>query len=583
MRRAVVTVVVLAVAGALAGCAGMPTDGPIVTTRDHRDPVSAQGAAYIEPLPPQPGQSRTEVARGFINAMQAWPSDLSTAKQFLTTDAAAAWNPQDQMVTYDSPPTPRDEGGDVAVTLAGANHLDARGAWQGAVPRGQRTLRLPMEQLDDGEWRIAAAPNALVVPQDWFSSRYRQVSVYFFDPTASILEPEPVFVPVGEQLATTLTEALLQGPGSGLERVAQTFIPPGLDVAVGVTVSADGVADVLLTGDAGQLSANTVQLMMAQFAWTLRQESKVTSIRVSIGGQPVPLPGGVSSYRVDGGAEYDPAGFQSSPLLYGISRGRLVAGTPAALDRVDGPFGDRSYGLRSAGVDLAADRAAGVVEDGGTVLSAPLADAGPRQVRTVATGTDFLRPAWDFSGRMWLVDRNADRARVFYVDPHGETARRLRVPGITGEQVRRLLVSRDSTRLVAVVRRGGADVVMVSRIEHTAAGDVVGAVPAERIAVGDSADLPIRDISWRTSASLAVLNPLTPSLAQVAPASVDGAPINPEVSASTVDGRVFALAGSPVLTESIYGVMRRGLSDVGSTDHPMVPFEHPTRAVVYVG
>ena len=581
MRRAVAAVAALLLAGALGACAGMPTDGPVVTTRDRGNPVSAQGAAYIEPLPPQPGQSRTEVARGFINAMQAWPSDLSTAKQFLTTDAAAAWNPQDEMVTYDSPPTPRDVGGEVAVTLSGANHLDARGAWQGAVPRGQRTLQLPMEQLDDGEWRIAAAPNALVVPQDWFSSRYRQVSVYFFDPTASILEPEPVFVPVGEQLATTLTEALLQGPGPGLARVAQTFIPPGLDVAVGVTVSDDGVADVLLTGDPGQLSANTVELMMAQFAWTLRQESKVQSVRVSIGGQPVPLPGGVSSYRVDGGAEYDPAGFQSSPLLYGISKGRLVSGTPAALDRVDGPFGDRTYGLRSAGVDLGADRAAGVTADGGTVLAAPLADAGAGQVRTVATGTDFLRPGWDFADRMWLVDRTASGARVFHVDKNG-AATRLRVPGMTGERVRMFLVSRDGTRLVAVVRRAGRSVLMVSRIEHTASGQVIGALPAQRISVGDSSDLPIRDISWRTSASLAVLNPLTPSFAQVVPASVDGAPISPGVPA-TVDGRVLTLAGSPVPEESIYGVTRRGLIDVGGTDHPLVPFEQRTSAIFYVG
>lgn len=586
MRRPVAVVVALVLAlvlaGVLAGCAGMPTSGPVVTTRDQGDPVPAQGAGYIEPLPPQAGQTRTEVARGFINAMQAWPPDLSTAKQFLTTDAAAAWNPQDQTVTYDSPPTPRDVGDDVAVTLTGANHLDARGAWLGPVPPRQRTVELPM-QLDDGEWRIAEAPDALLVPQDWFSSRYRQVSVYFFDPTASILEPEPVFVPVGEQLATTLTEALLQGPGPGLERVAQTFIPSDLDVAVGVTVSDDGVADVLLTGDPGQLSANTVELMMAQFAWTLRQESKVKSVRVSIGGQPVPLPGGVSSYRVDGGAEFDPAGFQASPLLYGLSKGRLVSGTAAALDRVDGPFGDRSYDLRSTGVDLGADRAAGVTADGGTVLAAPLADAGPGQVRTVATGTDFLRPAWDFSDRMWLVDRTASGARVFYVDPHGEGAAPLRVPGLTGEQVRLFLVSRDSTRLVAVVRRGGDDVLVVSRIEHTAAGDVVGAVPAQRIAVGDDPNLRIRDISWRTSASLAVLSPLTPSFAQITPASVNGAPVSAGVPATTVDGRLLGLAGSPVPTESIYGITPRGLIDLGGSDHPMVSFERPTTGVVYVG
>lgn len=582
MRRAAVVLVLALVAG-VAGCAGMPTQGPIVSTEERDNPVSAQGAPNIEPLPPQPGQTRTEIARGFINAMQAWPADLSTAKKFLTGDAASAWNPQEQTITYGSPPTPSDLGADVEVELPGADHLDARGAWQGPLPRRQQTIRLPMVRDDDGEWRIDKAPNALIVPQEWFSGRYRQVSVYFFDPTGSILEPEPVFVPSGEQLATTLTEALLQGPGPGLDRVAQTFIPAGLDVAVGVTVSDQGVADVLLTGDPGPISANNVEMMMAQFAWTLRQESKVKSLRLSIGGELVPLPGGVGSYRVDGGTEYDPAGFQASPLLYGISGGRLVSGTPASLDRVDGPFGDRSYDLRSVGVDLRADRAAGVTSAGGAVLTAPLSDAGAGKVRTVAEGTSFLRPAWDFSDRMWLVDRTAGGARVLYVDKDGETAEPLRVPGITGERVRRFLVSRDSTRLVAVVRRHGVDELMVSRIEHTPAGAVVGALPAQRIVAGDEVDMPIRDISWRSSSGLYVLSRLTPSFAGVVPASVDGAPTSPELSSSEIDGRVLSLAGSPVPDELVYGVTARGLSPVNATEHRPITFANPTRAVVYVG
>ncbi|MGY2702439.1 LpqB family beta-propeller domain-containing protein [Nocardioides sp. HB32] len=582
MRRPLAALLVLVTSLALVGCVGMPNDGPVVTTRAQGDPVSAQGAAFIDPLPPQPGWSRTEVARGFVNAMQKWPLDLATAKEYLTTDAAAAWNPQHQTITYGAPPTPRDVGGEVTVRLTTANHLDARGAWQGALPPRQRTVTLSMVRAD-GEWRIDDAPNALIVPENWFADRYRPVSLYFFDPTASILEPEPVFVPTGDQLATSLTEALLMGPGSGLQRVAQTFIPRGLDVAVGVTVSDEGVADVLLTGDAGQLSANTVDLMMAQFAWTLRQEPKVKSIRLSVGGAPVPLPGGVSSYRVDGGAEYDPAGFQSSPLLYGLSRaGRLVSGTPAALGRVDGPFGNRSYDLRSVGVDLGANRSAGVTEGGTTVLAAPLADAGAGKVRTVATGTDFLRPAWDFSDRMWLVDRTARGARVFHVDPGAAGAVPLRIPGLTGERVRMFLVSRDSTRLVAVVRRAGRDVLMMSRIEHNGAGDVLGALPAQPITVGDDVSLPVRDISWRTSASLAVLNPLTPTRSEVAPASVDGAPIGPDATATDVEGRVLGLAGSPVGDEPIYGTTRRGLVVVSADPHS-ITFDDPIRAIVYVG
>jgi hypothetical protein len=112
---------------------------------------------------------------------------------------------------------------------------------------------------------------------------------------------------------------------------------------------------------------------------------------------------------------------------------------------------------------------------------------------------------------------------------------------------------------------------------------VLGAVPAERIAVGGDVDLPIDDIAWRTSASIAVLSPLTPSLTEVAPASVDGAPMTSEAAATAVDGRVLSLAGSPVREEATYGVTRHGLIDLGTSDHRRIAFEDPTTAVVYVG
>ncbi len=48
---------------------------------------------------------------------------------------------------------------------------------------------------EDGEFRIAGPPDALIVPQSWYAQRFRQVSLYFFDPTSQVLVPDPVFVP----------------------------------------------------------------------------------------------------------------------------------------------------------------------------------------------------------------------------------------------------------------------------------------------------------------------------------------------------------------------------------------------------
>ena len=47
-------------------------------------------------------------------------------------------------------------------------------------------------------------PDALIVPETWFDDWYERASLYYFDPTTEIMVPEPVFVPRGDQFASSL-------------------------------------------------------------------------------------------------------------------------------------------------------------------------------------------------------------------------------------------------------------------------------------------------------------------------------------------------------------------------------------------
>lgn len=579
-RRALSALVVVLLAALVGGCVRVPDNGPVVETRSEGD-VSTDTGFFFDPRPPEDGAAPTEIVRQFLIAMRAVPVSTKIAREFLTEDAAAAWNPH-ETITYPSPPTPTDSGQAVTIRLPDANHLDSRGAWRGALPRAQRTITFTMS-LEDGEWRIDGLPNALIVPESWFQQYFRQVSLYYFDPTASILIPEPVFVPRGDQLASSLVQALLMGPSPGLSRVIQTFIPPGLEVSVGVTVSDDGIADILLSGDGGRPTADTIEMMMAQLAWTLRQEPAVKSIRLSFNGDPVPLPGGVSSYRVDGGAQFDPAGFQASPLLYGLRRGGVVSGTPTALEPVAGALGGRSLGMRSIGVSLDASTVAGIGANGTSVLVGELGSNKDTKVRTVVSGgQDFLRPAWDFSGRMWLVDRTSRGARVSYVE--GTTVRTLWVPGISGERVRSFLVSRDGSRLVAVISGPAGDTIVVTRIEHRGTGQVLGATRARRIGASGDDELPIRAIAWRSTSSITVLiPPVATALAMVETAPIDGSPSAQDPSAVPVEGVLTGLVGSPAGDEPVFGLTHRGLVEIGSSDERLTLLPKGTTGVVYVG
>ena len=263
-----------------------------------------------------------------------------------------------------------------------------------------------MAFTDAGQWRIARAPNALIVPEAWFEQRFRQVSLYYFDPTAPDPGPGAGVRAPRRAAGHDADQGAAAGPRTPTCGAStRSFIPPGLGVGLSVPVSADGVADIALKGDAGQQTPQAIELMLAQLAWTLRQEPSIRALRVSIGGQQLQLPGGVSAVGVDQGAEFDPTGARASSLLYGLRRGRLVAGPPESLRAVNGPLGLTDYGLASVAVNLTADLAAGVSGERQR-RAARRRCAARSPVRQVLSGADdLLPPAWDVADRLWLVDR----------------------------------------------------------------------------------------------------------------------------------------------------------------------------------
>jgi hypothetical protein len=580
VRRAWAGVAVaLATSALLAGCMRMPESGPVVETRSTGS-LGDQPVINIDPRPPQQGASAGEIVKGFLDAMTATPIQTTVAREFLTKELSTSWDPQRRLITYADALPPRLRGAEeVTVRLTAADQLDSRLAWQGRLPKGQRRLDFPVT-MENGEFRIAQAPNALIVPETWFEQRFHEVSLYFFDPSGQILVPEPVFVPSGEQLTTALVKGLLRGPAEEPSQVTRSYIPPGLDYGVSVAVSADGVADISLKGDAGPETTQSVERMLAQFAWTLRQDPSVRAVRVSIGGEPVQVRGGDSQVGVDQGAAFDPTGIQSSLLLYGLRNGVLVSGQPGRLNPVDGPLGKKPYGIRSLAVNLDATRVAGVSGGGHAVVVGPVHGAGSvRQM--VSSADDLLRPAWDFANRLWLVDRTASGARVLFLT--GSKVTSLQVPGVSGERVSRFLVSRDGSRLVAVVQRRSGDAIMVSRIRHDEQGHVLGASPAQRITWEGGGRLRIRDIGWHSPTSIAVLNLVGDQLAQVRSLAVDGSPAGLNNLSLTLQGNISALVASPTPGESTYSLTRTSLRDLSSPEQGLTPVERGTTTLTYVG
>lgn len=575
MLLSVVGVVLVAL---LSGCLRLPESGPLVTT-DRGGPGATDVGPYIDPAPPQPGENPPEIVKHFLDAMMASSLQTSVARQFLTREAQANWDPKRATITYADATQP---GGSstVDLTVTGANRLDASGAWLGSADVS--SLSFPMV-TEDGEWRIAQAPDALIVPQRWFELRFRQVSLHFFDPTGEILVPEPVYVPRGEQLATSLVRGLLAGPRSADSELSRTFLPAGARLELSVPISEDGVAEVALEGDPSALAPEAAPMALAQLAWTLRQDPEVRSFALSIGDERVSLPQGAAQLSVDYGADYDPAVVSASPRLFGLRDG-LVAPARKTEAVLTGPLSGTRYGLREFSVNLTASRVAGVTTNGQEAFVADADEATSTPQRLLNSGQDLAKPAWDFADRLWLLDRRSSGAAISVVV--GEARAAVSVPGVSGQSVTSFLVSRDGSRFVAVIDQGSSDAIVVSRILHDDEGNVVGATRGRVIAEGTpESRLRVSAIGWRSAIVLTLAARVTEERDEILFLSIDGGPNNLEAFGATrrmLPEHVVGLTTSPAPSTGVLVTTESGVQDPFDPDR-VADVDPDIEALTYVG
>ncbi|QCX28199.1 GerMN domain-containing protein [Nocardioides jishulii] len=545
-RRFAALLTVLAL-GVLTACVQMPTEGPLVRV----DPQAAdedEGGGFYDPRPPADGADPEEIVLGFLEAMKATPVTTSVASEFLTERAQRTWSPEKGTITY-SDFGPAVGFARVRVPLVEAHRYDRRGAWEHRLPDEDATLTFPMA-IEGEEWRIDAAPDALVVPESWFDDGFQSASLHFFDPTGTILVPEPVRVPSGDQMATALVRGLLEGAPD--RAVSRSAFPAGRLAMNSVPIDDDGVADVVIEDVDGTVDTTSAEEMLAQLTWTLRQVPDVDKVRLTIDDRPVTMADGAREVSVQSSLAFSPLGRDTNRDLFALVDGRLVRGDFENFSTTAGPLGS-GLGVRSVGVSLDGTRAVGVTRDGRSAVAAALEKGAPDET-FVEGASDLLRPVFDFAGRVWLVDRTPSGARVWVKSGDGDPVE-VEVPGVTGEDVTLFLVSRDSSRLVAVIRGPDRDRVVVSRVSHSPDGGRPRLTRARTVTRSAEAARRVTDIAWRSPVTLALLGSVTPDLAQVRLLPVDGSPGERGASAATrVRGEARRLVCSPVEGDGTYVV-----------------------------
>ena len=560
MRASFGTALLVAVCLGATACSGVPTSGPI-----EEGPVVAIAGQdqFIRVIarPPAAGMAPEDLVRGFQEASASADNSYFVAREYLTGKAASTWDPGAGVAVYDNGGlsyTAKAESVEVQGNLLGS--IDAVGQYSVANPGTKLDDRYQLTKVD-GEWRISSLPTGLVLGPGDIDRGFRAFDLYYFTRDFTGLVPAPVTIPVsGAGMATQLVRALLSGPTPWIAPSVRTGFPEGTRLALDSVPVVDGVAQVALSSEVLQADDATRKALSAQLAWTLRQVPSVGAFRLTVGGQPVSVPGQPAVQSVSSWNAYDPD--QSVKAAIAVNERGLVSVAPD--DKLI-PLGQTKPSIVSPAQDLTGTQVAGLSLDRRSLWTAKL--GGVQNATKKYSGAELSRPSWDSTGALWVVDRGVGLVLI-----RGATATRIAVTGLpAGVQDSDLLsvaISRDGTRAGLLIRRGTRVEPMVARVERAA--DVIRVSDPIRV---ESILTDAVDLSWSDSGTLAVLGTSGAGSLQVAYIAVG----TTRVSTVAVPDGAVSIATAPVMSTliaaggSLYRSVGNTWTSVGSGVDPVYP------------
>ena len=560
----------LAAAGlALSACAAVPTSGPI-----EEGPVVDAGssAQFIRVIaaPPSVGASPSDIVRGFLEANASLDSGHAIARRYLTSEAAASWDPDAATTVYEQSSLDLStlKASSITAEMAINNRLEANGYLEPVEPAEQAQVDFRLEQVIDSagipQWRIIDPPPGVLISDSDLRRAYRPHQVYQAALRSGVLVPDGRLLPViGPSLPTALAERVLAGPASGLAPGVREGAPEGTQLALGAVPVTDGIALVELTDGARLATDVQRQDLAAQMTWTLTQLPEVSGVRMQVGGEPYNVPGSPEVMDRSAFQARSPEslttgsdGEQRVPY-YVLDGAELLRVSDVSRTRtvIDVPDADR---LRELGVSLDQQMASAVTPDRRGLWMLPL-DRGVSEY--LIPGRRIGGATFDIDGQAWFTDAG----RVLRLDAaQAPTKVPVRGDDLAG-RISSVHLARDGTRVVLVA--GGQ--LYLGVIEASPQGLAI--TSAHRLAVTVEG---VVDVAWRNSTTLDVLGSTDSSGRQVLRVSVStgealplGAPPEPQEVAGAPGSATLSSTDADLLFANV-GLQWRAQGDARSVAYP---------------
>jgi Lipoprotein LpqB beta-propeller domain/Sporulation and spore germination len=455
-RASRAALVVLAVLLAVSGCTSIPMSGG-VNAGAVQDPGAANPIGLF-PAKPASDASPEDIVNGFLAAATGQQDRYRVARAYLAPPLQRTWNPRARVLINDGSITVRQRSGTstVTATVPVTGRLDPHGTYVEG-PARTTSLRFHVVKVK-GQWRIDRAADGIVLGQPVYDQLFKSVTLQYFDPTFRRLYPDLRRFPVGSDsglgTAEDVVDALLAGPSAPLgSGVTASAFPKGTKRAGLTLVGATAIVDLTVPG--GVPPTVVQQRMLAQLNHSLLRVGAITEVQLSIDGVPHP----VSAATV---LPNPPEPVPQPVGLRNHSFGMLESGRVSsdALQRAVGALGPSSVTISASQGLAAVGTVAGVsvVTRSGTRTSARFVD---RRV-------DLIAPALDPEGWVYSVPRGQPDALV----AHDRAGHAQAVPGPfpAGSSIRSIEVSRDGSRLLALLETGGGSSAFVAGIVRDRAG-----------------------------------------------------------------------------------------------------------------
>ncbi|MDN6534307.1 MAG: LpqB family beta-propeller domain-containing protein, partial [Yaniella sp.] len=428
----------------IVGCASIPQSGQIGES-DQQANVDQNVAYTFNPAGPAQDATQTSVINGFILAATGIQGDFSTAREFLTEDAAETWDPSAQTTIYTGKPIVDSNGGDqYSVELSSVGSLDEAGVLELADGGETQNFDFSLVQVN-GQWRIDELPDGISLDSAQFRALFNTQTLYFYDPTYTYAVPDVRWMLNTSDQTAAIVQALLDGPANYLDGAVVSAFEQDAELFRDIVPVSTSTAQVDLTDETfADTSELTRHRMQQQLELALERYPGVSD---------------VSMTRERSVIDLDEAPDEFTPADSTVTTGntqvgihpetqQLVAYEANSTTTMDGFPNVANLEPADPTMNRQRDTAAFVNADRDTLYAANDAT----QSYEIATGTDLIAPSMDVHD--WVFSVTDDNTIIA-----AKTTRTGQVLEIThpwagqNVEITSLRISPEGTRAAVVVKR----------------------------------------------------------------------------------------------------------------------------------